>query len=95
MFARVATFEGADREEMQRAVEGIRQESGPPEGVPATGFLMLAGLDDGKMMAIGFFATREDLEAGNARLNELSPPTGSLGRRTALDLMEVKFRTDA
>jgi len=95
MFARVATFEGADRSAIQGAVEGIRQQSGPPEGVPAKQFLMLSDLDAGKVMAIGFFETREDLEAGNAVLNEMSPPAGNLGRRTALDLMEVQLQMDA
>jgi hypothetical protein len=94
MFARVATFEGADEADIQRAVDGIKQESGPPEGVPSTGFLMLSDLDAGKVVAIGFFATREDLEKGNAVLNEISPPQGSLGRRTSVALMEVKFRAD-
>ena len=37
MYARVATFEGADVETQKSVIENIRAqaESGPPEGVPA------------------------------------------------------------
>jgi hypothetical protein len=44
MYARVAVFEGADPGRIDENLAGIRQrsESGPPEGVPAKQFLVLA-----------------------------------------------------
>ena len=43
MHARVATFHGGNLDEIRRMLEEINQrsESGPPEGLPATGLLIL------------------------------------------------------
>jgi hypothetical protein len=50
MHARVATFEGGDSDQVREAISEIRQrsQSGPPEGVPAVGFLMLHAADGGR-----------------------------------------------
>ena len=57
MHARVATFEGGDPDAMRKAISGIKEqsESGPPEGVPAVGFLMLHRADEGNAVAIMLF----------------------------------------
>ena len=38
-----------------------QSEAGPPEGVPATGLLVLHAPNEGKVLAITLFATEEDL----------------------------------
>jgi hypothetical protein len=63
--------------------------SGPPEGVPAKAFLMLIDPDGGKTLAISLFETEEDLRAGDAVLNEMSPPDDGFGQRTAVETYEV------
>jgi hypothetical protein len=92
MHARVATFEGADSSELRKTIDAIRQESaqGPPEGVPATGFLLLSDEQGGKTLAVSLFATEEDMREGDKVLNEMQPPvTGGMGRRTSVEMYEV------
>ena len=76
MHARVATFEGGDPDQVSEMVSGIKEqsESGPPEGVPAVGFLLLRQPDSAKVVAIGLFESEADLQQGDATLNSMDPP---------------------
>ncbi len=97
MHARVATFEGGEPEQVRRMVEGIREQaaSGPPEEVPAAGFLLLTNEQDGKVLGISFFETKEDLAKGHATLSAMDPPVpGGLGRRVSVEFYEVGLRVD-
>ena len=97
MHARVATFEGGDPDQVRQTVEQIkgRSESGPPEGVPAVGFLLLHKADEGKVLAIGLFETEEDLQQGNATLNSMEPPVaGGMGQRASVEMYEVGAKID-
>jgi hypothetical protein len=96
MHARVATFEGGDPDQVKEMVAEIksRSESGPPEGVPAVGFLLLHN-DDGKVLSIGLFETEEDLETGDATLNSMDPPVaGGMGKRGSVEKYEVGVKID-
>jgi hypothetical protein len=95
MYARVARFTGQDAETIEKNVSGIRErsESGPPEGVPATGFRMLVDEANGTTVGISFYETEEDMRKGDATLNEMTPPAGS-GNRSSVDLCEVKIELD-
>jgi hypothetical protein len=98
MHARVATFDGGDPDQVREATKRIEQEgqSGPPEGVPAVGFLMLHQADEGKVLAISLFETEEDLQQGDATLNAMDPPVpGALGQRTSVQTYEVGAKFDA
>jgi hypothetical protein len=91
MYARVATFEGADPAVQASVVEAIRgqMDDGPPEGVPATEFLMLTD-GAGKGYAIMLFETEADLKKGDETLSAMEPPVpGGMGRRTSVELLEV------
>ena len=90
MYARVAKWEGGDAEAIRQSVEQIRANaaSGPPEGVPSTGFTFLTDIENGRVLAIGLFETEEDLRQGDATLNEMSPPT-SMGERVWVEHYEV------
>lgn len=90
MLARVATFEGEDPGKMEENIGQIRDqsESGPPEGVPATGFLMLVDRA-GKSLVISFFESEEDLRKGDETLSAMSPPAGMKGKRTSVETFEV------
>ena len=97
MHARVASFEGGESGEVRSTVEEIKQraETGPPEGVPAVGFLLLHQPDDGKVLAISLFETEADLRQGDEALNEMDPPVpGGMGQRTSVETYEVGIKID-
>ena len=91
MYARVASWEGSEAEAMRRAAEQISADaaSGPPEGVPAKGFLLLIDPDNGRGLAISLYETEEDRSQGDKALNEITPPGGGMGPRTSVDMYEV------
>jgi hypothetical protein len=91
MYARVARWEGGEGEAMRQSAGEIneRASSGPPEGVPSTGFTMLIDPETGRGMAIGLFETMDDLRKGDEVLNEMNPPGEGLGRRTGVEVYEV------
>lgn len=93
MYARVASFEGGGADAIRAAAEDIssRAASGPPEGVPSVGFTFLVDPEGGRVLAIGLFKTEEDLRAGDAVLNEMSPPGEGIGERKSVDQYEVAF----
>jgi hypothetical protein len=92
----VATFEGGEPGKVRQMVEEIKQrsESGPPEGVPAVGFLLMHK-DDGKVLAVSMFETEADLEQGDATLNSMEPPeAGGMGQRSSVERYEVGLKAD-
>jgi hypothetical protein len=91
MYARVAKWEGADGEAMRRTAEEIssQADSGPPEGVPAKGFLLLIDPDNGRSLAVGLFETEDDLRKGDEKLNSMNPPGDGMGKRTSVEMYEV------
>lgn len=92
MFARVATFEGADPSMIDANVEQIR-EGGRPEGVPASGYLFLVDRDAGKTISIVLFDSEDDLRQGNEAFNAMSPPVGAgMGTRTSVETYEVPLQ---
>jgi hypothetical protein len=97
MHARVATFEGGDPESVRRMVGEISRESesGPPEGVPAIGLLVLHQPDQRKVLAITLFETEGDLDQGDATLSSMDPPVpGAMGSRTSVERYEVPIKRD-
>jgi hypothetical protein len=97
MHARVATFEGGDPEQVRQMVQEIdrRSDSGPPEGVPAVGLLVLHRPDEGKVLAISLFKTEEDLKQGDATLSAMNPPVpGGMGERASVEMFEVPVKLD-
>jgi hypothetical protein len=97
MHARVATFEGGDQDQVRQSIEEIRQRgaSGPPEGVPAVGLLVLHSPDAERILAISLFETEEDLRQGNATLNAMDPPVpGGMGERRSVETYEVGVKFD-
>ena len=91
MYARVASWDGGDPEAIRASAEGIRgdSEQGPPEGVPAVGFLLLVDPDNGRSVGIALFETEEDMRTGDAKLNEMSPPGDGMGTRRPVEFFEV------
>ncbi|MDQ3849966.1 MAG: hypothetical protein M3296_05055, partial [Actinomycetota bacterium] len=98
MHARVAKFEDADPQQLEETLGQIRERasSGPPEGVPATGFLLLADRENGAVLAISLYETEADLEQGDQTLNAMDPPVpGGMGRRASVERYEVAVQVQA
>jgi hypothetical protein len=91
MYARVARWEDADAEAMRSSAKEINSQAqtGPPEGVPAQGFLMLIDPDNGRGLALALFETEEDMRTGHETLNSMTPPNDGMGRRTSVEFYEV------
>jgi hypothetical protein len=87
----VARWERAEGDAMRRASAEINAEAskGPPEGVPAKGFLLLIDPEKGQSLAVALFETEEDLRAGDEALNSMSPPGEGLGQRVSVETYEV------
>jgi hypothetical protein len=97
MYARVARFEGADAETLDRTAAELRAESeekGPPEGVPSKHFLLLNDREGGRSLGIIFFETEEDYRQGDETLNQMSPPGEGMGQRVSVEKYEVAAKLD-
>jgi len=86
MYARIATFEGAT--DLDGAAAEA-QRGGPPEGLKATEFYLFGDRAAGRSIFLVFFETEEDMLAGHALLNEMSPGDVGVGHRTSVELVEV------
>ena len=89
MYARVAKWEGSSAEEIREMASAISASDGPPEGVPAKGFMLLVDPDAGKSMAITLFDSEDDMRTGHEALDRMSPPAETMGRRTGVEFYEV------
>lgn len=96
MYARVARWEGADAETLDRTAAEIRSQSddGPPEGVPAKQFLLLHDNENGRAVAITLFETEDDYRQGDETLNSMSPPGSGMGQRVSVEKYEVAVQLD-
>lgn len=91
MYARVTRWEGAEAQAMRSSAEQIKAQAsqGPPEGVPAKGFLMLIAPENGRGLGITFFETEEDMRTGDRVMNEMNPPDDAMGKRVSVEGYEV------
>ena len=91
MYARVARFEGGEPDAIRQIAQEIasRAESGPPEGVPAKGFLLLIDPDNSRSLGISLFETEDDLRKGDEALNAMTPERPDAGRRASVEAYEV------
>lgn len=98
MHARVATWEGGSAEQTRASMDEIRErsQSGPPEGVPAVGFLLLHSADGSKVLSISLYENESDLQQGDATLNSMDPPIqDGMGKRTSVEMFEVGVKIDS
>lgn len=91
MYARVAKWEGAEGAALRESAAEINSNAaaGPPEGVPAKGFMMLIDPDSGRSLAIALFETEEDLRKGDETLNTMNPTRDDVGKRVSVENYEV------
>jgi hypothetical protein len=91
MWARIASFEGGNAEELQRLNEE-RMSSGemkPPEGMKRV--LLLSDTEKNRRIFVGFFESREAIEAAEERFEQMGDevPEDVRGRRTGVAYYEV------
>ena len=91
MWARIATFEGGNQEELQR-MNDERMSSGemnPPEGLKRV--ILLADADNNRRLFISFFDSRDEMTAAEQRFESMGDeiPEDVRGRRTSVDYYEV------
>lgn len=90
MYARVATFEGGDVEELRRLNEQRMADgsAGIPEGV--TRAMVLQGE---RRLFVTFFSSREAMDAAAARFEAMGDeiPESVRGKRVGVDTYEVVF----
>lgn len=98
MHARVATWEGGDPDQTRASIDQIKERaaSGPPEGVPAVGLLVLISADGNKVLSISLFENEADMQQGHATFDSMDPPIqDGMGKRTSVELFEVPVKLDA
>ena len=90
MFARIATFEGGDLEEIRRVNNQMLVDGSAnlPEGISR-----VMALEGDRRLIVTFFDSREALDASEQRFEEMGDeiPESVRGRRVALDKYEVVF----
>lgn len=89
MFARVSRWEGLDQQAIRQFAEMIESTDGPPEGVPASGILVLSDAESGRSLVIGLFDTEDDLRQGDAALKAMDRPPEAQGEISTVEFYEV------
>jgi hypothetical protein len=90
VYARVASFEGGDTEQLRQMAES----GGTPDPPPGVKRVLLLGDDSGRRrLFITFFDSLEDMEASKERFERMGDEISEdiRGRRTAVDVYEVLF----
>ena len=93
-YARVVTFE-ADDAAIDAIVREINSAGGPPPGVNAKRITVLADRSAGHLVVAVRFPTEDDLKAGAAIFEAMSPPDDGTMRRVSVDQYEVVLERDA
>jgi hypothetical protein len=103
MYVRIARFEGAEVDALDKQIDGIRQEiakgrdrlaSGDVQGEEAEGMrairrtIIAIDREGGRMAGLAFADSEEDMRKIDAWLNTMSPGEGG-GGRTSVDIYEV------
>lgn len=99
VYARIATFEGADPDRLDGAIEENRRQieaalNSPPEGLADVKEVwMLVDRETGRSIDITLFETEKGLREGDDALNAMSPADVE-GKRGSVGLFEVAFRAE-
>jgi hypothetical protein len=90
----MATFQVDDPAKVDDEIATTRRylEGGElPEGIPATGFLMLVDREAGKLVEVLLFDSDEDLRQGDETMNSYTPGEGSM-HRVSVEHFDVPVR---
>jgi hypothetical protein len=90
----MATFQVDDPARIDEEIATTRRylEGGKlPEGIPATGFLMMVDRESRKVVEVLLFESEEDLQQGDDTMNSYAPGEGSM-HRVAVERFDVAVR---
>lgn len=91
MWARVATFEGGNQEELERMNQERMQsgEMNPPEGMKRV--LLLGDAENNRRLFVAFFESKDAMTSAEQRFEAMGDevPEEVRGRRTSVDYYEV------
>ena len=93
-YSRVVTFE-ADSAAIDALVAEIESADGPPPGVNAKRITVLADRAGGTAVIAVRFPSEDDMKAGAAIFEAMSPPDGGTIRRVSVAQYEVVLERDA
>jgi hypothetical protein len=93
-YARVVTFD-ADEAAIEALVKEITKSDGPPPGVSAKRITVLADRAAGKVVVAVRFGSEDELKAGSAVFEAMSPPEEGSLRRVSVDAYEVVLERDS
>lgn len=94
MFVRVVRFTDVSAEVVDRMVNRIKGEGGPPDGVNATGITALFDEAQHTAVVLQHFASAEDMNEA-AKFFSAMDPSETPGTRSSVDTCEVKLELDA
>jgi len=96
MYVRIARFEGSE-DNWDERIAAIRERTisrkADPDGPPIKRSMMLADRENGRMAAVFFCETEDDLRQVDEYMNNMQPPGGT-GNRTAVEMFEVAVDSD-
>ncbi|HEY7830957.1 MAG TPA: hypothetical protein VIC06_10385 [Solirubrobacteraceae bacterium] len=87
-------FTSVNAERMEGLLARIKESDGPPPGVPATGLKMLFDEAEGTAVVLQYFATAEDMSAGDKAFSAMDA-SETPGVRASVDMCEVKLELEA
>ena len=93
-YMRVVRFTDVDPEHLEERLSARSSESGPPEGVKASGIKMLHDPDQRTAVVVQFFDSDQDMQDSEAALDAM-PAEETPGTRASVDRGEIKFERSA
>ena len=90
MYVRVVRFTDVSAERIEGALSRITESDGPPPGVSSMRLEMLFDESQGTAVALQYFETLEDMQAGAQVLSAMDA-SETPGVRASVDMCEVKL----
>jgi hypothetical protein len=90
VYVRVVRFTDVDAERVDALVARIEEAEGPPPGLNTTRLQMLFDADQRTAVAVQYFETAADMEAGGRVLSAMDS-SETPGTRVSIDACELKL----
>ncbi len=94
MYVRVVRFTDVSAERLEGLLARIKESDGPPPGVPSTGLKILFDESQGTAVALQYYASAEDAEAGGKVMGAMDA-SETPGTRASVDVCEMKLELTA
>jgi hypothetical protein len=94
VYVRVVRFSDVSAERIEGLRARVDAADGPPPGIPTTGLKVLYDEGQGTAVVLQYFATAEDMEAGDQAFSAMDAAE-TPGTRASVDMCEIKLEVDA